>query len=69
VSGDDASVLDKLNLGSFRGESAAIGLAILFKPTIGRKDVSFILKWVHDIYAKRRFGERDPVIHGVQVVR
>jgi hypothetical protein len=55
VSGDDASVLDKLNLGGFRGESAGIGLAILFRPTIGGKDVSFILKWVHDIYAKRRF--------------
>jgi hypothetical protein len=55
VSGDDASVLDRLNLGDFRGESAGIGLAILFKPTIGGKDVSFILKWVHDIYAKRHF--------------
>lgn len=54
LSGDDASVLDSFNLGGFRGESAGIGLAILFKPTVRGQDVSFILKWVHDIYAKRR---------------
>jgi hypothetical protein len=55
VSGDDGSVVDRLNLGGFRGESAGVGLAVLFKPTISGKDVNFILKWVHDVYAKRHF--------------
>jgi hypothetical protein len=54
VSSDDHPLLDGLNLGGFRGESAGIGLSFLYKPTIGDKDVSFILKWVHDVYAKRR---------------
>ena len=55
VSSDDHPLLDGQNLGGFRGESAGIGLALLYKPTIAGNDVSFILKWVHDIYAKRRF--------------
>jgi hypothetical protein len=53
VTGDNGSLLDGSNLGSFRGESAGVGLAILFRPTIGGRDVSFTLKWVHDIYSKR----------------
>jgi hypothetical protein len=55
VSGDDGDVLDEFNLGSFRGEAAGIGLALLFTPRIGGKDVSIALKWVHDIHAERRF--------------
>jgi hypothetical protein len=54
MSGDNGSLFDGSNLGSFRGESAGVGLAILFRPTIASKDTSFILKWLHDIYAKRR---------------
>jgi hypothetical protein len=53
LSSDDAPVLDDFSLGGFRGESAGIGLAILYKPMIRGKDVNFILKWVHDVYAKR----------------
>jgi len=53
MSGDNGILLDGSNLGSFRGESAGIGLAILFRPKISGKDVSFTLKWLHDIYAKR----------------
>ena len=53
LTGDNGSLRDGSNFGSFRGEAAGIGLAILFRPTIAGKDVSFILKWVHDIYARR----------------
>jgi hypothetical protein len=55
VTGDDGDALQRLNLGSFRGEAAGIGLALLFTPTIGAKDVNFVLKWVHDVHATRRF--------------
>jgi hypothetical protein len=55
VTGDDADMLDQLNLGSFRGEAAGLGLALLFKPAVAGKDVNVVLKWVHDIHARRRF--------------
>ena len=48
-------MLDQLNLGSFRGEAAGIGLALLFKPTVAGKDVNVILKWLHDIHARQPF--------------
>jgi hypothetical protein len=53
LTGDSGSVAGGSNLGGFRGEAAGIGLAILFRPTIGGKDVSFTLKWVHDVYTRR----------------
>ena len=54
MSGDDARFLRSFNLGRFRGESAGVGLAMLFKPKISGKDVNLTLKWVHDVYAWRR---------------
>ena len=53
VTGDNGSLRDGSSFGSFRGEAAGIGLAILFRPTIAGKDVNFTLKWVHDVYARR----------------
>jgi hypothetical protein len=38
ITGDDAEVLNRFNLGSFRGGSLGIGLAVLYKPTIFNKD-------------------------------
>ena len=51
-------MLDQLNLCSFRGEAAGLGLrylALLFKPAVAGKDVNVVLKWVHDIHARQRF--------------
>jgi hypothetical protein len=54
ITGDDADVLNRFNLGSFRGESLGIGLAVLYKPTIVNTDVDVLLKWLHDVHARRR---------------
>ena len=55
VTGNDADMLDQLNLGSFRGEAAGLGRALIFKPAVAGKDVNVVLKWVHDIRARQRF--------------
>ena len=55
VTGDDSPVLNRLNLGSFRGEAAGIGVALLYRPTIGGRDLDIVFKWLHDVHAARRF--------------
>jgi hypothetical protein len=68
VTGDHAGLLRRLGLGSFRGKALGIGLAVLFKPTIGGKDTNFVLKWVHDVHARRRFeGSEIMLSVGVQL--
>jgi hypothetical protein len=55
ITDDDGDVLDRFSLGSFRGEAAGVGLALLFRPRIAQRDVRIALKWLHDVHAKRRF--------------
>lgn len=54
LTSDDARILRDLGLGGFRGESAGIGLAVLYNPTIGGTETRLVLKWVHDVHARRR---------------
>ena len=55
VAGDDADMLNQLNVGSFSGDAAGLGVALLFKPAVAGKDVNVLVKWVHDIHARQRF--------------
>ena len=41
-------------LGDFKGEAAGIGPALLWNTQVGKKDVSFIAKWLHEFDAERR---------------
>ena len=41
-------------LGSFKGEAAGIGPAILWTPKIPGAKVTFIAKWLHELHARRR---------------
>jgi hypothetical protein len=41
-------------LGDFEGEAAAIGPALLWNTQVGKKDVSFIAKWLHEFHAENR---------------
>ncbi len=41
-------------LGDFKGEAAGIGPALLWNTQVGKKDVSFIAKWLHEFNAERR---------------
>ena len=41
-------------LGSFKGEGAGIGPAILYSTKLSGEDVYFIAKWVHDYHAENR---------------
>lgn len=41
-------------LGSFKAEAAGIGPAFLWTKTIGKQDVSFIAKWLHEFDAENR---------------
>jgi len=41
-------------LGSFKAKAAGIGPAILWTKTIGKQDVSFIAKWLHEFDAENR---------------
>jgi hypothetical protein len=51
VTGDSG---DGALLGSFKGEAAGIGPAVLWNTKIGGSDVSFIAKWLHEYHAERR---------------
>ena len=41
-------------LGDFKAEAAGVGPAILWTTKIGKQDVSFIAKWLHDFHAENR---------------
>jgi hypothetical protein len=41
-------------LGDFKAEAAGIGPALLWTTKIGKQDVSFIAKWLHDFHAENR---------------
>jgi hypothetical protein len=41
-------------LGSYKGESAGIGPAVLWSHAVGDQQVSFILKWLHEFHAQNR---------------
>jgi hypothetical protein len=41
-------------LGSFKGEGAGIGPAIMYSTKLSGKDVYFIAKWMHDYHAENR---------------
>lgn len=51
VSGDSG---DGAILGDFKGEAAGVGPALLWSHTIGKQNVTFIAKWLHEIHAERR---------------
>jgi hypothetical protein len=51
ITGDSG---DGALLGDFKGEAAGIGPAFLWNAQVGKKDVSFIAKWLHEFDAERR---------------
>jgi hypothetical protein len=51
ITGDSG---DGASLGDFKGEAAGIGPALLWSTQVGKKDVSFIAKWLHEFHAERR---------------
>ena len=51
ITGDHGS---GAQLGSFKGEAAGIGPALLWSRDFGRQNVTFIAKWLHEFHAKNR---------------
>ena len=41
-------------LGDFKAEAAGVGPAILWTTRLGKQDVSFIAKWLHEFHAENR---------------
>ena len=41
-------------LGDFKAEAAGVGPALLWTTKIGKQDVSFIAKWLHEFHAENR---------------
>lgn len=41
-------------LGDFKGEAAGIGPAVLWNTKLGKKNVSFIAKWLHEFEVEKR---------------
>ena len=41
-------------LGDFKAEAAGVGPALFWATTIGRQNVSFIAKWLHELHAENR---------------
>ena len=51
VSGDSG---DGAYLGDFKAEAAGIGPALMWSRNIGKQNVTFIAKWLHEFHAKNR---------------
>lgn len=41
-------------LGSFKAEAVGIGPALLWSKDFGKQNVTFIVKWMHEVYAENR---------------
>ncbi len=51
ITGDNGS---GATLGSFEGEAVGIGPALMWNTKIGKQDITFITKWIHEVHAEHR---------------
>ena len=56
LSNDEGVLVGTLPVGSkgFRGKGIGVGPALMWRPTLGGKDVTLSCKWIHDVKSERR---------------